>query len=61
MSEKWYNVLVSVDAPFGQSALPDETRHSSDAARTAAQIAASVPTQPPFLPPDAMREYRFND
>ena len=25
MSEKWYNVLVSVDAPFGQSALPDET------------------------------------
>jgi Asp-tRNA(Asn)/Glu-tRNA(Gln) amidotransferase A subunit family amidase len=51
MSKKWYNVFVSTDAPSGESALTDEAGQSSDAARTVAQIAASVPTEPTFSAP----------
>jgi Asp-tRNA(Asn)/Glu-tRNA(Gln) amidotransferase A subunit family amidase len=51
MSKKWYNVFVSVDAPSGEAAAPDEAVQPSDAARTVAQIAASVPTEPTFSAP----------
>jgi hypothetical protein len=48
MSKKWYNVFVSTDAPSGESEPPDDADQSSDAARTVARIAASVPTEPTF-------------
>src|ERR1039457_3211656 len=51
MSKKWYNVFVSTDAPSGESEPPDEAGQSSDAARTVARIAASVPTEPAFSAP----------
>src|ERR1035441_806294 len=51
MSKKWYNVFVSTEAPSGESEPPDDAGQSSDAARTVARIAASVPTEPPFSAP----------
>ena len=51
MSKKWYNVFVSVDAPSGEPAAADDAGQPSDAARTVAQIAASVPTEPTFSSP----------
>ena len=48
MSKKWYNAFVSVDEPSGESAPPEETAQSPNAAQMVAQIAATVPTEPKF-------------